>query len=327
MSLESPFPYFTAKLSTGRTLGFVDQAAVGVQKAVMLCIHGFPDFSYGWRHQIVAWSAMGYRVVAPDTLGYGQSDKPRETAAYKIKAVVNDLAALLDHLNVPVAIVLGHDWGAMIAWRFVQWHPERTLGLVTLSIPYYPPPAAHIALEEAAKRVPNFGYQVWFGNEQSTEVIEANLDTFFALLFQKPRPSSEGSIALLGELEAAVTGRKSFANRPLLSKEELDHYVAVFKKGGMHGPLSYYRTGELNVKDYAELPTNLPAEKAILFIWGTEDFSCSERAVKSSRRFAPQMEQVRVEGCGHWLMVEAKDLVIERVAAFAKSLVEPSAKL
>lgn len=97
--------------------------------------------------------------------------------SYSIKNVANDLIALLDKLNIQEAIVIGHDWGAMVAWRFLQWYPSRVKALVALSIPYYPPPPQYIPIDEAAKRMPTIGYQVYFADERSTAEIDANVCT------------------------------------------------------------------------------------------------------------------------------------------------------
>lgn len=113
-----------------------------------------------------------YRFRLPSR---SSQDKPAETSAYSIKSIVSSLVSLLDTLSVQHAVVIGHDWGAMIAWRFLQWHPDRVTALIALSIPYYPPPPQYIDLKETAKRYPNFGYQVYFGDERSTKEIDANV--------------------------------------------------------------------------------------------------------------------------------------------------------
>ena len=85
---------------------------------------------YGWRNQIEPWRDAGYRVVVPDMLGYGGTDKPHDPAEYTTKKLCNDLAALLDLLDVRKAVLIGHDWGAYVVGRFALWHPQRLLALV-----------------------------------------------------------------------------------------------------------------------------------------------------------------------------------------------------
>lgn len=86
-------------------------------------------FRYGWRHQIAPWRDSGYRVVVPDMLGYGGTDKPGDIPDYGLKSLSNDISALLDLLQVQKAIVVGHDWGAATVWRFALYFPERVLAL------------------------------------------------------------------------------------------------------------------------------------------------------------------------------------------------------
>ncbi|KZW04380.1 alpha/beta-hydrolase [Exidia glandulosa HHB12029] len=317
--------YRTLRVSTGHNIRFIDhKPAQGEPKATLLCVHGFPDFSYGWRYQVAPWAKAGFRVIAPDTLGCGGSDKPAETSAYTIKSIVNDLVALLDALSIRQVVIIGHDWGAMVTWRFLQWHPDRCLAVVALSIPYYPPPPQYIPIEEAAKRVPNFGYQVYFASEQSTKEIEANIERFFKVIYRPP--GVQGSMALLGEIQPLVLGKADFEAKSVLTNEELNAYITSFRDN-MHGPLSYYRNTRRNFDDYSTLPSKLPQDIPILLLYGSEDIASSERAAKASKRFAPQTAIVRMEGRGHWLMVEAKDEVTERVIAFVNNVVGAKGKL
>lgn len=99
------FSHTQACLSTGRTYHYIDQRPPNNPFATtLLCLHGFPDFWYGWRHQIRPWVAEGYRVIVPDMLGYGKTDMPLEASAYSTKRLCDDLAALLDHLGVQKAV-------------------------------------------------------------------------------------------------------------------------------------------------------------------------------------------------------------------------------
>lgn len=98
------FSHRRACLSTGRTYHYIDQRTRQHQRSTLLCLHGFPDLWYGWRHQIGPWVAGGYRVVVPDMLGYGETDMPLEASAYSTKRLCDDLAALLDHLGVQKAV-------------------------------------------------------------------------------------------------------------------------------------------------------------------------------------------------------------------------------
>ncbi|XP_056163685.1 uncharacterized protein LOC115689403 isoform X2 [Syzygium oleosum] len=106
---------------------------------LILFIHGFPELWYTWRHQILGLAALGFRAVAPDLRGYGDSDAPAPADAYTALHVVGDLVALLDAVAAEEkAFVVGHDWGAMMAWYLCLLRPDRVKALVNLSVPWMP---------------------------------------------------------------------------------------------------------------------------------------------------------------------------------------------
>ncbi|KIJ69769.1 hypothetical protein HYDPIDRAFT_120786 [Hydnomerulius pinastri MD-312] len=306
------FNHFQTRLATGRTYHYVDQLPRNNDNpTALLCLHGFPDLWYGWRHQIDPWVAQGYRVVVPDMLGYGKTDMPLEASAYSTKHICDDLAALLDHLGIRKAVVIGHDWGSFTAGRFALWHPDRLLALAILSVPYTPPSTQHMSVEEAAQRYPNFGYQVYFASQGSTSEIEANLSPFFRLLFRKPQQSI--SWARLGELQQFVLSGREL-DGCILSDNELSYHISNYRRG-MTGPLSYYRTTEFRFDEEkaASLPSDLRADLPVLCLFGTEDATCPLVAVRNSKKFINQLRVVPVPGVGHWVMLEASGAVTEEV--------------
>src|SRR5712671_2780214 len=109
---------------------------------VVLC-HGFPESSYSWRHQMAALAAAGFHAVAPDMRGYGKSDRPEAIDQYTIFHLVGDVVGLLDAFAMPSAVVIGHDWGAAIAWQVARLRPDRFRAVVSLSVPYRPRGPAH----------------------------------------------------------------------------------------------------------------------------------------------------------------------------------------
>ncbi|KAF5463074.1 hypothetical protein F2P56_019019 [Juglans regia] len=111
-------------------------AEQGVGPLVLL-LHGFPETSYSWRHQITFLANHGYHVVAPDMRGYGDSDSPLSPNSYTMMHLVGDLTGLLDHFGEQQAFVVGHDWGANVGWHLSLLRPDRVKGLVTLSAPYF----------------------------------------------------------------------------------------------------------------------------------------------------------------------------------------------
>ncbi|THH19891.1 hypothetical protein EW146_g1339 [Bondarzewia mesenterica] len=239
----------------------------------IVCVHGFPDLWYGWRYQIGPWVKRGYRVIAPDMLGYGGTEKPAAAEEYSMKKLCDDLAALLDLVGVQRVILIGHDWGSYTAGRFALWHPGRLLALAMLSVPYVPPTPEYISLEEIVKRVPNFGYQLYFANDESTSEIESNLDRFLRLMYGRVRPSKP--FVQVGNLrEYLLEGEEGTPTKKVhVSDEELGYYVSKLKS--MQGPLSYYRTTKVRYEEnkvtahFLSLVMNTDFE----FLTATLDFS------------------------------------------------------
>jgi pimeloyl-ACP methyl ester carboxylesterase len=120
--------------ANGINLNVIEQ---GEGPLVLLC-HGFPESSYSWRHQIDALANAGFRSVAPDMRGYGKSDRPEAIDQYSILHLVGDLVGLLDALDAPSAVVVGHDWGASTAWQAARLRPDRFRAVVSLSVPFRP---------------------------------------------------------------------------------------------------------------------------------------------------------------------------------------------
>jgi pimeloyl-ACP methyl ester carboxylesterase len=108
------------------------------QGPVILFLHGFPELWYTWRHQIHALASLGYRAVAPDLRGYGDTDAPADPSSYTYLHVVGDLVALLDAIAADQVFVVGHDWGAIIAWYLCLFRPDRVKALVNLSVAFSP---------------------------------------------------------------------------------------------------------------------------------------------------------------------------------------------
>jgi len=139
---------------------------------LVVLLHGFPESWYSWRHQLTALSEAGFHVVAPDQRGYGQTDRPEAIEAYTMLHLVGDVIGLLDVLGEPQATLIGHDWGAPVAWHTALFRPDRVRAVGGLSVPFRPrggrPPLT--MLREL--RGENF-YQIYF---QQPGLAEADLE-------------------------------------------------------------------------------------------------------------------------------------------------------
>uniref|UniRef100_A0A803R340 AB hydrolase-1 domain-containing protein n=1 Tax=Cannabis sativa TaxID=3483 RepID=A0A803R340_CANSA len=111
-------------------------ASIGSGPAILF-LHGFPELWYSWRHQMLSLSSLGFRAIAPDLRGYGDTDAPPSPDSYSALHIVGDLVGLLDHMGLDQVFLVGHDWGAIIAWYFCLFRPDRIKALVNLSVPFF----------------------------------------------------------------------------------------------------------------------------------------------------------------------------------------------
>ncbi|KAH8830278.1 Alpha/Beta hydrolase protein [Flagelloscypha sp. PMI_526] len=324
--MGTSFNHRLEKLSTGNTYHFIDESPPNPIET-LLCVHGFPDGWYGWKNQIPAWTNLGYRVLVPDMLGYGETDKPSDLSKYTTKSLTADLAALLDAVGVEKAVIIGHDWGSFIAGRFALWQPSRLKLLVMMSVPFTPPSMKFSSMETVVQRAPNFGYQLWFSRPESTAAIEQNLDLFLRMIFQDVSKGGCLDFTTYGAIQAAFKDPTSTPQKAVISNEDMEYYKTSFSQGGV--PLAYYRTSELraNEENAASLTANfkeLPSSLAVLYLGGSLDPTSRPSSVQTMAKFVPTLETVYIENAGHWLMIEAKDEVTKRIASFIKRHLESS---
>ncbi|KAJ6466711.1 alpha beta-hydrolase [Mycena vitilis] len=323
-------------LPSGHTWAYVDANPHGA--TTLLCLHGFPDLAYGYRHQIGPWARAGFRVVVPDMLGYGGSDAPVDPAQYTTKRLSADLAALLTVLGVDRAVVVGHDWGSFTAGRFALWHPERVIALVLMSVPYTPPAIKPTSLADVAARAPNLGYQLFLASPVAAPTIEANIPYFLALLFSPPSNATDitpaSALPTLLASSSSPSASAIAALPTILPAPALRAYAAAFRARGMTGPTNYYRTTRLRYLEEAAAASSssasyspsatssspglegasspglsLPSTLPVLSLYGTLDSTIPPAALKTQRRFVGngRLTEVPLRGVGHWVLVQDAD--------------------
>jgi pimeloyl-ACP methyl ester carboxylesterase len=295
---------------------------------LVIMLHGFPELWYSWRHQLPALAAAGYRAVAPDIRGYGDSDAPYEIEAYSMKNMVADAVGILDALGLETAVIAGHDWGAPMAWNSAVLHPERFRAVAALSVPFLP-------------RMPM----------RPTEVLKARFqDNFFYMLyFQEPGPAEaefESDVRrsmLMFIYGASAEGRddanviEAFANKPKTAKlfdglsvpeklphwlkqEDLDYYVSEYERTGFRGALNRYRNMD---RDWEELPqlAGATVHQPAIFITGEKDPVGSFAPMDPMKSLVPNLRKiVTVPNCGHWVQQEAPEVVNQELIEFLRGL-------
>ncbi|NXK46458.1 HYES hydrolase, partial [Chauna torquata] len=298
----------------GVQLHFVE---MGHGPAVCLC-HGFPESWLSWRYQIPALADAGFRVIALEMKGYGESTAP---LAHQ-DARLGD--ALMGPIPVPVrqgiaqAVFIGHDWGGAVVWNMALFYPERVRAVASLNTPYRPADPT-VDIVEKMKSYPVFDYQFYF---QEPGVAEAELEkdvgrTLKALIRStrwEDRLPSAPRFHGIQERGGLLVG---FPENPpeslILHGPELQYYIQRFQKSGFRGPLNWYRNMRpnwrwaLSAKDRKIL---VPA----LMVTAGKDVVLHPKMSKGMEEWVPQLRRGHIEECGHWTQME-RPAVLNRILA------------
>ena len=289
--------------------------AVRGEGRLILCVHGFPELWYSWRHQIDRFTARGYKVAALDVRGYGGSSKPSEISAYSIRNLAADAAAVIDRLGDGAAILFGHDWGAPIVWNTALLYPEKVAAVAGLSVPYVPRGETSFIKLARSIYAGRFFYQLYFQEEGVAESeLEFEIPTtlrklYFAASGDDPLGSLVSDKPANARLLDGMTDPSPFPS--WMSEAELKVYADAFLAGGFRGPLNRYRAQEIDfidLEEYAGKPVTQPS----FFIAGERD---------PVRRFIPGIDLYQLAGAacsdfrgsvivprvGHWVQQEAPD--------------------
>ena len=304
-------PLAAARRHTVRTNGIrmaITEQGRGL--AVVLC-HGFPEIGYSWRHQIPALAAAGYRAIAPDQRGYGDTEGPEAVEEFDIHHLTADLVGLLDALEIDRAIFVGHDWGGLITWQMPLLHPSRVAGVIGVNTPAFPrAPAPPVALFRAL-----FGENHYIVHFQQPDVadraLERNTRGVFTQLMRTALPP---------EVRAAIAARPGFEmpnlvqavegpeppGEPLLSAEELAVYERAFLRSGFTGPINWYRNMDRNWETTGHLQ-GARIEVPSLMVTAEWDPVLRPEMAAAMPGFVPDLETVMIPACGHWTQQEKPD--------------------
>jgi pimeloyl-ACP methyl ester carboxylesterase len=287
--------------------------AVKGEGPLILCVHGFPELWYSWRHQIERFGGQGYRVAAMDVRGYGGSSRPPEIAAYTIANLASDVAAVIDALGGGKAILFGHDWGAPIVWNTALLHPDKVTAVAGLSVPYFP--RGETSLLTAMRMIyqGRFFYQLYFQAEGVAEAeLEADVPTalrkiYFALSGDAPPDTWLESKPADARLLDGLVDPQPFP--AWLSGADLAVYAAAFRAGGFRGPINRYRAQEIDFADLAPL-AGKPVAQPALFIGGERDavrhfIPGADLYAAPAAALADSRGAVILPGVGHWVQQEA----------------------
>ncbi|KAJ5200618.1 hypothetical protein N7491_008576 [Penicillium cf. griseofulvum] len=317
VSGDSRIEYKTATLNGHNYSYLLSQPKSGQYKSTVFLIHGFPDLSMGWRYQIPMLVDMGLRVVAPDCLGYGRTDAPDETAPYSHKSCAADIKALATHLGETQIILGGHDWGAALAYRIALWHPDLVSHLFTVCVPYARPMAQNISIEDLVRNVtPHFAYQLQFKSGELEKVIRSKDEIRQFLLALYGGRTEAGEFGFDAHKGVLVDKLGKLKISKLLSEEELEFYTNEFARSGVHGPLNWYRTRDVNYEDELAILDRV-IQVPTLFIQGLRDQALPPHLGKYMAKQVPRLTLKQVD-TGHWALWEKPGEVNEIIGSWLK---------
>jgi pimeloyl-ACP methyl ester carboxylesterase len=297
-------------------------AEAGHGPAVVL-LHGFPELWYSWRHQLPALAAAGYHAIAPDLRGYGRTSVPPAVGDYAMVRMVADVTGILDVLGVRRAVVVGHDWGANIAWACAQLQPDRVAAVAALSVPFQPrapePPLSLLRRLAAAR----FNWALYFQGQAAEAELELDAARSLRLMYYALSGDAPEDLAsrLLGGLPAGSSLLDPIpapARLPAwLSEDDLSYYAAEFTRTGFAGALNRYRNLDRDWADLGHLGSETITQPA-LFIGGERDTATRFVDRKPMERAVADLRSVVIPGCGHWIQQERPDEVNDELIAFLK---------
>jgi pimeloyl-ACP methyl ester carboxylesterase len=261
----------------------------------VLLLHGFPELAYSWRHQLPALAAAGHHTIAPDLRGFGGTTVTTDPTDYDVTTLSGDVLALLDALGLETVVLVGHDWGADLAWKAALLHPERFTAVAGLSVPYVP--------RAPAPPVP---------------ILREHLgEDFYIVWFQEPGVADEvlardvrRTLCTTRVWTAGWAQEDEDPPRPAwLSEEDLAVYVDAFTATGFTGGLNLYRNIDRNWEQLAAVDDRRIDQPAF-FLTGTRDPVTKFMPHQAMDGHVTDLRQtVFVEGAGHWVQQERPDEV------------------
>ncbi len=313
-----------------QTDGLTQQVLEAGEGPLVLLLHGFPELGISWRAQVAALAQAGYHAVAPDMRGYGGTDKPQAREAYSILHLVGDMVDLVRALGETECVVVGHDWGAPVAWHCALMRPDLFEAVFGLSVPFQPrrakgPPTP--AMAAISKRL---GRGELYMSQFQADDAHAMFETDVATALRKGFYAYDGSTPTERQSTGFIAPGRTFISEvpddatlpPWMSPDHFAEYVAAFQAGGFKGPLDWYRCLDLNWSLTAFVQDRRITVPSF-FMVGDRD---------PVRHYAGQHEaglkdwltdlwgQVVVPGAGHWIQQERPEVVNAALIDFLQRL-------
>ncbi|MGH2319838.1 alpha/beta fold hydrolase [Planococcus sp. SE5232] len=256
---------------------------------LVVLLHGFPEFWFGWKNQIQPLAEKGYRVVAPDQRGYNLSDKPEGIDNYTVDHLRDDVIGIIEHFQQKTAIVIGHDWGGAVAWHLAATRPEYVEKLIVLNIPH----------PQAMPRVLKKNPLQW---------MKSSYIAFFQL------PNLPEKALGMGEFKAMQQSIEQTSKPDTFSKHEMEQYKAAWSQSdALTAMLNWYRAIRRgSFRQVSETKIKVP----VRIIWGMGDQFLSPMLAKESMSFCEEVNLAFVGEATHWIQHEQPEIVNRLIAQF-----------
>ena len=311
--------------SNGHTTGYL--AAGPDDGPLVIFVHGWPELSLSWRHQLPVFGGLGFRAIAPDLRGFGRSTRYPKLDDYGQEQVVADMIGLLDGVDGvgrDRAVWVGHDWGSPVVWNIASHHPDRCHAVANLCVPYWTLERGFDGVVDLVNRsvypidrypVGQWDYQLYYleNFDRATAVMDANPYNTAKALFRKGSPAGQGQPSgtaqirdtggWLGGLDAAPDVP---ADHDVVSESDLQIYADALGRNGFFGPNAFYMNHEANAA-YAERALNSGRlDLPVLFIGARYDYTCetvTSRLAEPMREHCTNLAEAVLD-CGHWMAQE-----------------------
>jgi len=256
----------------------------------VLLLHGFPEFYYGWRKQIPVLAEAGYRVIVPDQRGYNLSDKPKGIHSYRIDTLLNDILGLVDIVGYDQINLIGHDWGAVVAWAFAIWYPDHLHGLGILNVPH---PA--VMLNFLRRGDPEQLRRSWY-------------------IFAFQIPWLPEIFLRIHDWHNTVRVLRGSGKIHTFTNEDIIEYKKAWSQPGtMSAMINWYRAA---ARYLPKLIKNQRVKVPTLMIWGMNDVALSHRMARLSLDYCENGKLVFFENATHWVQHDEAGAVNQLLVEF-----------
>ena len=308
---------------------------------LVIFVHGWPELSISWRHQLPVLAGLGFRVVAPDMRGYGRSSTYDSSDAFAQELIVADMIELIDHLGADKAVWIGHDWGSPVVWNLASHHPDRCRAVANLCVPYRTIESGWDGLIDLVDRdvypeaefpVGQWDYQLFYEENlaRAVEVFEADTYLVAKALFRKGNPEGAGKPSATSGIRAAggwFGGADAAPDIPrdadVVTEADLRIYAAALDRSGFFGPDSWYLNHAANEEYSSRAVNGGVLDLPVLFLGARWDFTCEtveSNLADPMRQYCTDLTEAVID-TGHWMAQERPAEVNAAIVSWLRSSV------